>query len=417
MDSMLYREMLEATRLTRAGRLSEATALLQRILRGTAPDPANETTREPADTPPTDQPRIIDVTPDVIDVIHHQPSSAAGRASGPAPSSPGKATGAGVRPYLPGTLRNLLERIKSGLGSVRPSAVPVADIAPEGGRFIEGSYGNHAGIRSYKLYIPSGHHGQALPLIVMLHGCTQSAEDFAAGTRMNLIAEERTYLVAYPEQSAAANASRCWNWFRPSDQQRDQGEPSLIAGITRQVMRKYPVDAQRVYIAGLSAGGAAAAVMGMTYPDLYAAVGVHSGLACGVASDLPSAFAAMRQGNGGISAVEQRERITPTIVFHGDCDTTVHPRNGDHVIAQSKITTSMQTEVHHGRVPGGHSYTRTLYTDVGGPAILERWDIHGAGHAWSGGSLSGSYTDPRGPDATREMLRFFLDHPRPIAVP
>ena len=414
---MLYREMLEATRLTRAGRLSEATALLQRILRGTAPDPANETARESADTPPTDQPRIIDVTPDVIDVIHHQPSSAAGRASGPAPSSPGKATGAGVRPYLPGTLRNLLERIKSGLGSVRPSAVPVADIAPEGGRFIEGSYGNHAGIRSYKLYIPSGYHGQALPLIVMLHGCTQSAEDFAAGTRMNVIAEERTYLVAYPEQSAAANASRCWNWFRPSDQQRDQGEPSLIAGITRQVMRKYPVDAQRVYIAGLSAGGAAAAVMGMTYPDLYAAVGVHSGLACGVASDLPSAFAAMRQGNGGISAAEQRERITPTIVFHGDCDTTVHPRNGDHVIAQSKITTSMQTEVHHGRVPGGHSYTRTLYTDVGGPAILERWDIHGAGHAWSGGSLSGSYTDPRGPDATREMLRFFLDHPRPIAVP
>jgi poly(hydroxyalkanoate) depolymerase family esterase len=414
---MLYREMLEATRLTRAGRLSEATALLQRILRGTAPDPANETTREPADTPPTDQPRIIDVTPDVIDVIHHQPSSAAGRASGPAPSSPGKATGAGVRPYLPGALRNLLERIKSGLGSVRPSAVPVADIAPEGGRFIEGSYGNHAGIRSYKLYISSGHHGQALPLIVMLHGCTQSAEDFAAGTRMNLIAEEGTYLVAYPEQSAAANASRCWNWFRPSDQQRDQGEPSLIAGITRQVMRKYPVDAQRVYVAGLSAGGAAAAVMGMTYPDLYAAVGVHSGLACGVASDLPSAFAAMRQGNGGISAVEQRERITPTIVFHGDCDTTVHPRNGDHVIAQSKITTSMQTEVHHGRVPGGHSYTRTLYTDAGGPAVLERWDIHGAGHAWSGGSPSGTYTDPRGPDATREMLRFFLDHPRPIAVP
>jgi poly(hydroxyalkanoate) depolymerase family esterase len=417
MDGMLYREMLEATRLTRAGRLSEATALLQRALRGTAPDPANENIRDSAGTPPADQPRIIDVTPDVIEVIHHQPSSAAERASGPTPSSPGKAmTGAGVRPYMPGALRNLLERIKSGLGSVKPSAVPAPDIMPDGGRFIAGSYSNEAGSRAYKLYIPSGYHEQELPLIVMLHGCTQSPEDFAAGTRMNVIAEEHICLVAYPEQSAAANASKCWNWFRPSHQQRDQGEPSLIAGITRQVMRDYSVDAQRVYVAGLSAGGAAAAIMGMTYPDLYSAVGVHSGLACGVASDLPSAFAAMRQGSDGMLEIERRESITPTIVFHGDCDTTVHPRNGGHVITQSKITTSMQTEVHQGRVPGGHPYTRTLYTDAGGRAVLERWDIHGAGHAWSGGSLSGTYTDPRGPDATREMLRFFLDHPRPTAV-
>jgi poly(hydroxyalkanoate) depolymerase family esterase len=398
---MQYRDILEATRLTRAGELRQATTLLQRALRGETT--AGATT---ASAPPASTSRIINVTP-------HRPSSTDGQAFGSAPNSPVKGmTGAGSPSYMPEALRSLLERVKSGLGSVKPSAVPAQDIVPDGGRFISGSYSNHAGNRAYRLYIPSGYAGQALPLVVMLHGCTQSPEDFAAGTRMNVIAEEHTCLVAYPEQSAAANASRCWNWFRPGDQQRDEGEPSLIAGITRQVMRDYPVDPHRVYVAGLSAGGAAATILGMTYPDLYSAVGVHSGLACGVASDLPSAFAAMRQGNAGISVIEGREGIIPTIVFHGDRDTTVHPRNGDHVIAQSNITTSMQTDVHRGRVPGGHAYTRTLYIDAGGRAVLERWDVHGAGHAWSGGSRLGSYTDPRGPDASREMVRFFLSHSR-----
>jgi poly(3-hydroxybutyrate) depolymerase len=182
-------------------------------------------------------------------------------------------------------------------------------------------------------------------------------------------------------------------------------------------MRDYAVDARRVYVGGLSAGAAAAAVMGATYPDLYAAIGVHSGLACGAASDVPSAFAAMRQGEfpsgakyGGAAAFAERGPVVPTIVFHGDCDTTVHPRNGDHVIAQSKGTTRAQTQVHRGRIAGGHAYTRTLHLDATGRTIFEHWEIHGAGHAWSGGSPAGSYTDPRGPDATREMLRFFLEH-------
>jgi poly(hydroxyalkanoate) depolymerase family esterase len=232
---------------------------------------------------------------------------------------------------------------------------------------------------------------------------------------MNVRAEEHNCFVAYPEQAASANVSKCWNWFRPGDQMRGQGEPALIAGLTRQIMTDYSVDEERVYAAGLSAGGAAAAVMAATYPDLYAAIGVHSGLACGAASDVASAFAAMhqsapmakRRSGGGYS------RTVPAIVFHGDQDTTVHPTNGDQVIAQLKeaLDTDVEATVERGRVPGGRAYSRTVHRDAADHSVFEQWVIHGAGHAWSGGSLAGSYTDPQGPDATREMLRFFLDHP------
>jgi poly(hydroxyalkanoate) depolymerase family esterase len=245
----------------------------------------------------------------------------------------------------------------------------------------------------------------------MLHGCTQSPDDFAAGTRMNFLAEERNCFVVYPEQPSGANQSKCWNWFRTGDQQRDGGEPSLIAGITREVMRDYPIDPNRVYVAGLSAGGAAAAIMAATHADLYAAVGIHSGLACGAASDLPSAFVAMRQGGG--SKIADGGPPVPTIVFHGDRDTTVHPNNGDQIVEQSAKAAGLKAKVIDGRVPQGHAYTRTNLTDAGGRAVSEHWNVHGAGHAWSGGSPAGSYTDPRGPDATREMLRFFLEHSLP----
>ena len=198
----------------------------------------------------------------------------------------------------------------TGASTTRPTARPsllrdrARHVVPDGGQFLAGSYTSPAGTRTYKLYIPSGYRGQALPLIVMLHGCTQSPDDFAAGTRMNGLAEEHRCFVVYPAQTPTANGSKCWNWFQAADQQRGQGEPSLIAGITRQIASTYHIDARRVYVAGLSAGGAMAVILGMTYPDLYAAIGIHSGLAYALAHDLPSALAAMQQGG----AVPTRQR-------------------------------------------------------------------------------------------------------------
>ena len=224
------------------------------------------------------------------------------------------------------------------------------------------------------------------------------------------------FLVAYPGQPPSANPQKCWKWFSAADQQRGSGEPSLIAGITRQVMADFAVDPRRVYVAGLSAGGAAAAIMGETYPDLYAAVGVHSGLACGAARDMPSALAAMNGGGAGRrpAAPGALHRPVPTIVFHGDRDTTVSPRNADAVVAQSAPDANGPTQTSQtGSVPGGHEFHQTVRRDEAGNAVTEQWTIHGAGHAWSGGSARGSYTDPRGPDATREMLRFFREHPHP----
>ena len=427
----IHSDVIEATRLTRAGRLTEATALLQRVLRGeTARDTTSDSIWEAANAPSDQEPDIIDVVAKTIEVATPRTSSRTGQAFGRADASlrPARRKEGTARPHVPEALRSFLNRGKGldpapGIsGAGRPSPVREPDVVPVGGQFVSGLYSNRAGSRAYKLYVPSGYLGQALPLVVMLHGCTQSPDDFAAGTRMNALAEEHTCLVAYPAQAASANASKCWNWFNSGHQQRGQGEPSLIAGITWQVMRHYSVDSRRVYIAGLSAGAAAAVIMGITYPDLYAAIGAHSGLACGAASDLPSAFAVMRQGAGAAagrsgcaSGDGENRRIVPTIVFHGDQDKTVHPRNGDQIIAQSRanMTVDLQTRVQHGRIPAGHAYSRTLYADASGQAVLEQWVIHGAGHAWSGGSPAGSYTDPQGPDAAREMLRFFLDHPHP----
>jgi poly(hydroxyalkanoate) depolymerase family esterase len=313
----------------------------------------------------------------------------------------------------------LQSRWRDWLGTATPLSrasprPPVPKPQEEGatGQFLNRIYSNVAGTRRYRLYVPNGFDGEPAPLLVMLHGCKQSPEDFAAGTCMNAQAEKSTWLVAYPEQSVSANGSRCWNWFRPEDQRHGEGEPSIIAGITRQVMQDFAIDPRRVYVAGLSAGGAAAATMGSTYPDLYAAVGIHSGLASGAARDVQSAFTAMHAGAqagprpGGSS-------IMPTIVFHGDQDRTVNPQNAELILTQAAAGAALKKLTARGQVRGGYAYTQTQHIDVAGAIVLESWLVHGQAHAWSGGSRDGSYTDPRGPDATAEMIRFFGEHSLP----
>ncbi len=315
--------------------------------------------------------------------------------------------------------------LKGTFSDFERSAPEVA--ARPGAQFQEASYTNAAGSRRYKLFIPSAYCGQPLPLLVMLHGCKQSPDDFAVGTAMNALAEKEHWFVAYPAQAKAANASRCWNWFNAYDQRRGYGEPAIIAGLTRELVTKYGLDARRVYVAGLSAGGAMAVVMGRTYPDLYAAVGVHSGLPYAAAHDVPSAFAAM---NGSAPASEPKHaappRMIPTIVLHGDKDKTVHPGNGERVTAQSAAhieqtidgmaRSATTVEEQAGRVRDGHAYTRKLYRDANGVVIIEQWLVHGGGHAWFGGDSRGSFTDPKGPDASKAMIRFFTSHTLETAV-
>jgi poly(hydroxyalkanoate) depolymerase family esterase len=364
--------MAEVVRLTRAGRLSEAVALLHnrspRPNSGEEPQGSDRQQKPPAFEP--------------------------------------------VEPHLGGGLRNILKQVASlgtSPGLYRRLPHPAPDLQtplPPGARFEEKLFANGAGSRAYKLFVPSAYKGKPLPLVVMLHGCKQSPDDFALGTQMNDLAERQGFLVAYPGQQISANAGGCWNWFNANDQARDRGEPALIAGITRQIMRDVAVDPTRVYVAGLSAGGAMAAIMGSEYPDLYAAIGVHSGLACGVAKDVPSAFKAMQQG-GSFTGRGGKSRL-PTIVFHGDRDSTVNPVNGEQVIAQAAVT-GVQRTISRGTSANGVDYTRTVEADGTGRPVLEHWLLHGAGHAWSGGSAAGSYTDGRGPDASREMMRFFLE--------
>ncbi|MGX4640986.1 extracellular catalytic domain type 1 short-chain-length polyhydroxyalkanoate depolymerase [Massilia sp. SYSU DXS3249] len=309
----------------------------------------------------------------------------------------------------PANVADMLAELNRNFGHGGGAANEPAEAMP--GTFSEGSHTNGAGTRSYKLYVPSSYTAdKPVPLVVMLHGCTQDPDDFAHGTQMNTLAEETGCLVVYPAQSRQANSSRCWNWFNNVDQQRDQGEPSIIAGITREIMARHTIDPARVYVAGLSAGGAMATIMGTLYPDLYAAVGVHSGLPFASAHDLPSALAAMQgqlQRQRDFQA--QPGRAIPIIVFHGDQDHTVHPTNGDELMVHARDASDAMA-VEPGRVPDGHAYTRTMHKRADGKVHGEHWVIHGAGHAWSGGSARGSYTDGKGPDASREMMRFFSTH-------
>ncbi len=274
---------------------------------------------------------------------------------------------------------------------------------------------------SYKLFLPASQKGtfQPMPLLIMLHGCSQTPDDFAQGTAMNRLALEHGWMIAYPRQTRAANRKKCWNWFSPADQSRGAGEPALIAGMTLQILQEHAGDPRRVYIAGLSAGGAAAAAVASAYPEIFAAVGVHSGLPIGAARGTLSALVAMNAGSSG----SRQSTPMPTIVFHGDADDVVHPRNGRAIAARSVATFPdlLETE-RHGRAIGGRSYVRTTHRAGNRKSYCEHWQIKGAGHAWSGGDAAGSFTDGAGPDASSEMIRFFRQHrntaaPRPDPEP
>ena len=348
MNNVLQNLMRQATQLTQAGRLNEATAAIQRALSGKA-------------------------SPYEVVADEDLPVK-------PAPS----------RIILDGCVFDAKDESKDA--------------------FTSGTHTHATLTRRYKLYVPAGSAGQQRPLVVMLHGCTQNPDDFAVGTGMNERAREQGFCVLYPEQSQDANPQRCWNWFKHNHQSRGRGEPALIASMTQTIMKEHGIDTRRVYIVGLSAGGAMAAIVADAYPEIFAAVGVHSGLPNGSASSVPEALAVMSSGQSanGRPPIRPTQRLMPTIVFHGDQDRTVHPRNGEQVVESALGSVGAKSQVKQGVSANGRRYTSVIHHGDAGEVLAEHWLVHGAGHAWSGGSSKGSYTDAKGPDATAEMLRFFF---------
>ncbi len=396
--------MRRATQLTRARDIAGAMRVIQEALAGRHAETPEKGASDDAISVPARR-----ATPEVV-------IPPAGQAT--AETAPDAHREAHGRARLRKPLGEVLQRLREGKAKIGAFGVPFAlksrrqpPPVPAGAQFLSRSFACDTGMRHYKLYIPASAPERPRGLVVMLHGCKQDPDDFAAGTNMNAVAEHYGVLVAYPGQPGSANASCCWNWFRPGDQMRDAGEPAIIAGLTREIMSEFSLVRGQVFVAGLSAGGAMAAVMGELYPDLYAGVGIHSGLAFGSANDVMSAFAAMR-GETGLWRQEQRVRTGKepgirTIVFHGSADAIVHPSNAERIIAAASLNAASD-QLRRERSAGGRDYTRTMLTGPDGDPAAEYWLIEGAGHAWSGGDPSGSYTDPVGPDASREMLRFFF---------
>jgi len=364
-------ELKKATELTRAGKLMEATEAIQRAL---GRNEANEV--QEAQAPARRQ------TAEVMDIEFREAphGSETVRAREGEPPQKTEETSRPTPQGTPATFE--LHRFASGTATY-----------------------------AYRLYVPPRTDDTPLPVIVMLHGCTQDSADFAAGTAMNEMAAQRGCIVVYPEQMARANSMRCWNWFEPAHQRRGAGEPEMIAALARHVVREHGGDAQRVYVAGLSAGGAMALLAAQLYPDVFAAAGVHSGLPMGVASDVASAHAAMRKPprRSGIGA---SAAPVPTIVFHGRADRTVHPDNArmvvDEAVARAEAAGAALTRQEQKLTAAGRKVTRTIYSDDQRRPRVEHWDITGAAHVWSGGSKAGSYTDPSGPAASAAMVEFFL---------
>ena len=366
MQKSFGQAMRKATRLTGIGKLMDATRLIQRALSSAEPQ-----VRRPPESAANDPQAagVADAPPQVI--------------------------------ILP--------------PPVRPDTTTVTPVPQRKGGFTKHQFAFDGKTYPYRLYIPAApaldaSDNKPMPLVVLLHGCKQDALDFSNGTAMNALAEEHQVMVLYPEQITSANAMRCWNWFEPAHQKAARGEPGMIAALTQKIVQQHGGDPQRVYIAGLSAGGAMAAVVSSLYPDIFAAVGVHSGLAAGAAQDMVSAFAAMRSGAKGRTAP-----VIPTIVFHGTADKTVHPDNGDHItdaaLTALKASGLELVKTQNARGNKGEEKTgRVVYSTADGKPYIENWRIDDGAHAWSGGDAAGSYTDPDGPSASAAMLAFFLQH-------
>ena len=418
MKSVFSTAMHQATQLLREQNVTEATRVIQRALsgRGHALSPDEQS---------PESSRLIELQTNVAESSggFEQPWQDAGIAGAGVRNAAAERRPAARMKRPLGEVLKLLRQAdlpSFGLDSapfVKSRKAPLVPV-PDGAAYLTRTFACEAGSRDYKVYVPSRKFGRKRPLIVMLHGCTQNPDDFAVGTGMNRLAEEHGFIVAYPGQPVSANQTACWNWFNLTDQMRDAGEPSIIAGITRAIMAEFDIDAERVYVAGLSAGGAMAAIMSATYPELYAAAGIHSGLAYGSATDVASAFAAMRGTSSPAAPAQRKSRLKSahgrvrTIVFHGASDQRVHPSNAETILAEARAgLTGPAQETQHVGSAGGRAYTRTVITDASGVPHVEHWAIEGLGHAWSGGSPEGSYSDQHGPDASREMLRFFLEGP------
>lgn len=296
------------------------------------------------------------------------------------------------------------------------------------------AYNDPVGKHPYFVYTPESYQvGTAVPLFVMLHGCGQTALDFANGTSMNLLAEQYGFIVVYPQQTRNYNQGLCWNWFLSAHQSRDHGEPASIVAIVQSVQHniaRWTIDSTRIYVAGLSAGAAMSVILGATYPDVFAAIGVHSGLEYQAATNLNDGLKAMRrggpdprqQGLAAYTAMSNLARIVPTIVFHGTKDTTVAPVNGDQTVQQWMETDHLASDstyapdfthpasVTSGQVPGGYAYVIATWNTAHGNEVQAYWKIAGLGHAWSGGNPVGTYTDRRGPDVSLALYNFFMAH-------